>query len=96
MIERLTSSIRQMCALSAPELGASEADGLRGDCADALRLELDCPQQSLTPAQREALSRLSDALEGGAPPDAVLEAAGRAGSAIGVVEPAPAATPRGI
>lgn len=63
MIERLTASLRQLGALDDDELASPRYAGLRGDCADALRLELDCPQQSLTPAQRIALTRLSDALE---------------------------------
>lgn len=67
MIERLTASLRQLGALQDEELVSHRHAGLRGDCADALRLELDCPQQSLTPAQRAALTRLSDALEADAP-----------------------------
>lgn len=67
MIERLTASLRQLGALSDHELASPRYAGLRGDCADALRLELDCPQQSLTPAQRTSLTRLSDALEADAP-----------------------------
>ena len=67
MIERLTTSLRQLAALDDEELASPRCAGLRGDCADALRLELDCPQQSLTPAQRIALTRLSDALEAEAP-----------------------------
>jgi hypothetical protein len=67
MIERLTASLRQLGALQDEELVSPRHAGLRGDCADALRLELDCPQQSLTPAQRAALTRLSDVLEADAP-----------------------------
>ena len=88
VIERLTSTIRALCALGADEIGAPNAARLRDDCADALRLELDCPQQSLTPAERKALSALSDALEAASPPDILGDAARRAGSAIGVVESA--------
>lgn len=67
MIERLVTSLRQLATLSDKELASPRYAKLRGDCADALRLELDCPQRSLTPAQRIALTRLSDALEGDAP-----------------------------
>ena len=88
MIEKLTSTIRALCALGADEIGATDAARLRDDCADALRLELDCPQQSLTPAERDALSALSDALQAASPPDVLRDAARRAGSAIGVVESA--------
>lgn len=63
MIERLVTGLRQLAALAPAELDTGVGTRLRGDCADALRLELDCPQQSLTPLQRSALSRLSDALE---------------------------------
>ena len=93
MIERLISTIRQLSVLSPAELEAETSEKLRGDCADAVRLELDCPQQSLTPPQRAALSRLSDALEAGSPPVALLAAARSAGAAIGVAVPAPAADP---
>jgi hypothetical protein len=67
MIERLVATLRQLAALDDGELASPRHAGVRGDCADALRLELDCPQQSLTPAQRIALTRLSDALEADAP-----------------------------
>ena len=70
MIERLVTSLRQLAALEYEELASPRHAGLRGDCADALRLELDCPQQALTPTQRVALTRLSDALESDAPPAA--------------------------
>jgi hypothetical protein len=55
MIERLAAGVR--------ELAHSRGARLRGDCADAVRLELDCPQQMLTAAQRVALCELSDVLE---------------------------------
>ena len=63
MIERLVTSLCQLASLDDDELASPRHAGLRGDCADALRLELDCPQQALTPTQRIALTRLSDALE---------------------------------
>ena len=63
MIERLVTTLRQLATMSASELDSGAGMHLRGDCADAVRLELDCPQLSLTPEQRTTLSRLSDALE---------------------------------
>jgi hypothetical protein len=89
MIERLTSSLRELATLSAAELAADSTARLRADCADAVRLELDCPQRSLTPAQRAALSRLSDALEDGTSGQSTLEAVRSAGAAIGLAAPAP-------
>lgn len=87
MIDRLASSLRELASFSATELAADTSARLRGDCADAVRLELDCPQQSLTPAQRAALTRLSDALEGGASATLLLEAVRNASSAIGLPSP---------
>ena len=74
MIERLTAGLRQLGNLGAEEIASPRYAQLRGDCADALRLELDCPQQSLTPAQRYALTRLSDALEAGGASDELVAA----------------------
>jgi hypothetical protein len=89
MIERLVSTLRDLAALSPTAMMTDVADRLRADCADAVRLELDCPQQSLTTAQRLALLRLNDALEGGASPETLLDAARRAGAAIGIVPTTP-------
>jgi hypothetical protein len=74
MIERLVTSLRQLAALDDDELASPRHTGLRGDCADALRLELDCPQQSLTPTQRFALTRLNDALEAHGVSDELVDA----------------------
>lgn len=82
MIERLTTSLRRLVALDDEALASPRYAGLRGDCADALRLELDCPQQSLTPAQRLALTRLSDALEAGGAPDGLAQAVRGASRAL--------------
>ena len=84
MIERLVTSLRQLAALDDDELTSPRYAGLRADCADALRLELDCPQQSLTPAQRLALARLSDALEGDGPSDGLERAVRDASRALDV------------
>lgn len=63
MIERLRTSLFALHALTQRELTDSAHEKLRGDCADALRLELDCPQQSLTEVQREPLARLRELLD---------------------------------
>ena len=68
MIDRLRTSLRALSTLAPAALMAAEHERLRGDCADALRLELDCPQQQLTPSQRVELSRLSALLEEPSPP----------------------------
>jgi hypothetical protein len=89
MIERLTMGLRRLASLSVRDL--DDASGARtiGDCADAVRLELDCPQQSLTAAQRTALTSLSDLLE---QPEAsrteLIAAARRACHALGLTMPA--------
>ena len=82
MIERLVTSLRELAAASPGELASDATARLRGDCADAVRLELDCPQQALTPDQRSALARLSDALEGDTPPHVLREVVRRAGEAL--------------
>ena len=75
MIERLRTSLFALSTLSARELAEPAQEHLRGDCADALRLELDCPQQSLTSAQREPLARLRELLdEPDVKPDQLAEA----------------------
>lgn len=81
MIARLTDSLRALSTLTEQELAAPRSERLRGDCADALRLELDCPQQTLTAPQRSSLRRLSDLLEEPAPPSGPLVLAIRAAHA---------------
>jgi hypothetical protein len=91
MIERLTKGLRRLAALPVHDLGDASGARLLGDCADAVRLELDCPQQALTAPQRLALSRLSDLLDQSEPPgEAVIAAAHRACLALGVATSAPA------
>lgn len=63
MIERLHSSLRTLVALSPGELGAPGTEAVLRDCADALRLQLDCPQGELGASERETLVHLSDLLE---------------------------------
>jgi hypothetical protein len=82
MIERLISGLRQLAMLSDVELSSPTNERTRADCADALRLELDCPQQALTPSQRSALRRLSDALEETPPPPTLPRAVRDAVDAI--------------
>ena len=66
MIERLARSIRALSALAPDELTSPAGADARANCADALRLELDCMQQSLSTHERAILTRLSDELEAGA------------------------------
>jgi len=75
MIERLRTSLDAMRALPGEALASTACEPLRGDCADALRLELDCPQQALSPSQRERLARLNALLEESRPAPAALEQA---------------------
>ena len=75
MIERLRTSLQVMTHLSGEALVSSSYERLRGDCADALRLELDCPQQALSRAQRQHLAQLSALLEDAQPAPADLERA---------------------
>jgi hypothetical protein len=65
VIERVETTLRTLAALPASELGTPAGERLAADCADALRLELDCPQRDLAPAERAALRALSDLLDGG-------------------------------
>jgi hypothetical protein len=85
VIERLVTSLQQLARCSGESLDERSGMRLRGDCADAVRLELDCPQQSLGPEQRAALSRLSDVLEqGGAPTEQLAVAVRAACVALGL------------
>jgi hypothetical protein len=63
VIQRLLTSLRALSSLPEDRLGSDVGKRLAADCADALRLELDCPQQDLTSDQRRVLSNLSDLLE---------------------------------
>ena len=84
MIERLVATLRQLAALDDGEIASPRYAGVRGDCADALRLELDCPQQSLTPAQRSVLTRLSDVLEADLVSDELVDAVRAASHALDI------------
>ena len=63
MIERLTTNLDALARLSPAELSSDRGRQVAADCADAIRLELDCPQQELTANQRQALATLGDALD---------------------------------
>lgn len=66
-----------MHELSGEALALPEYERLRGDCADALRLELDCPQQALTRPQRQHFAKLSILLEEAQPSPTELQQAVR-------------------
>lgn len=59
MMERLQEGLRALGRMSAEELESVEAESARRDCADALRLELDCRQLELGVSEREVLAHLS-------------------------------------
>lgn len=63
MIERLTTNLGALARMSPAELATERGGRVAADCADAVRLELDCPQQELTSDQRELLSALGDLLD---------------------------------
>ncbi|MEP6990933.1 MAG: hypothetical protein ABJA80_08400 [bacterium] len=77
MIERLVTGLRALGALPPTALAADAAAGARGDCADAVRLALDCQQEELDVGERRALVALFDALEGQAIDGPTLAAAVR-------------------
>lgn len=78
MIERLRTTLPLLAVMSDAERVSATGRQVLGDCADALRLELDCPQQELTMTQRDALRRLSELVESDAVDGAALRAAARA------------------
>jgi hypothetical protein len=78
MIQRLLDGLRAL--VDAPHDAHAAAD-----CADAIRLELDCMQQELTPAQRASLRLLLESIDADAPPEDLRHAAVDASSALGVL-----------
>ena len=82
MIERLTITLELLARSSPAELSSEEGRRAAADCADVIRLELDCPQQELTADQREVLSTLGDLLDTGADAVAIHAGAVRARSAL--------------
>jgi GNAT superfamily N-acetyltransferase len=84
MIERLSTTLDVLARSSPAELSSEEGRRAAADCADAIRLELDCPQQELDANQRELLVALGDRLEDGGDPAAIRALARRARSALGL------------
>ena len=84
MIERLLTTLGALAA-GAPDRAPDAVRALADDCADAVRLTLDCPQHDLSPAQRDALRRLGNVLdEPGAAPGVITEAARSAAATLGL------------
>jgi hypothetical protein len=85
MIQRLVTTLRAAAALRPSDVGTDAGRRLLADCADAVRLELDCPQRELTPRQRDVLRALSDVLEERSAPAAdVVRAVREACAAVGI------------
>jgi ribosomal protein S18 acetylase RimI-like enzyme len=78
MIERLTTTLDVLARSSPADLASEEGRRAAADCADAIRLELDCPQQELTVDQRDVLSALGDLLDAGGDATAIHDVAVRA------------------
>jgi hypothetical protein len=92
VIDRFVTTVRALAALPPAELHAPEARRLAADCADALRLELDCPQQDFTPGQRSVLRRLGTLLDAEPPPPELPRMAATACAVLGIA-PARGRTP---
>lgn len=91
MIDQLAKTLSLLASTPPGELAYPDAATLLGDCADSVRLALDCMQQDLTPAQRGDLERLSDLLEeGDASPHLLGDAARRVREALALdpIDPA--------
>jgi putative acetyltransferase len=82
MIERLTANLDILARSSPAELSSEAGRRAMADCADAIRLELDCPQQELTAHQRELLVALGDLLDAGGDPTAIHDVAVRTRAAL--------------
>jgi hypothetical protein len=85
VIERFVTTVRALAALPPAELHAPAARRLADDCADALRLELDCPQQDFTPGQRSVLRRLGTLLDADPPPPELPRVAATACTVLGIM-----------
>jgi hypothetical protein len=91
VIDQLAKTLSILASAPPEELAHPDAAAMLGDCADAVRLGLDCMQQELTPSQRATLERLSDLLEeGDASPHLLADAARRAREALALeaIDPA--------
>jgi putative acetyltransferase len=84
MIERLTANLDALARLSPGELATEHGARVAADCADAIRLELGCPQQDLTADQRRRLAALGDVLEASSRDESVVQMALAACTALGV------------
>jgi hypothetical protein len=80
MIDRFVTTLRALASVSP---SARDGRELVAECADALRLELDCPQQDFTAHQRKSLRALDEALAGGSAED-VRNAAAKTCAALGI------------
>ena len=83
MIERLTTNLDALARLSPAQLATETGSRIAADCADAIRLELDCPQQELTSDQRELLSAFGDLLDTSPSDERVVRIASAASRALG-------------
>jgi len=84
MIERLTTNLAALARMSPAELATERGGRVAADCADAIRLELDCPQQELTSDQRKLLSALGDLLDTSLRDESAVRLASTACRALGV------------
>jgi GNAT superfamily N-acetyltransferase len=84
MIERLTTNLDALARLTPAELKTDRGGRIAADCADAIRLELDCPQQELTTDQREIVAALGDLLDASSEDEAVVKVAAAACRALGL------------
>ena len=84
MIERLTTTLDVLARSSPADLASEEGRRAAADCADAIRLELDCPQQELTSDQRELLAALGDLLDTSTRDERVIRIASAVCRALGV------------
>ena len=75
MIERLQVTLRALAG--APRDDPAAFARLCDDCADALRLALDCMQQELARPQRDALALLNAMLDDPSPDPAAVRVAAR-------------------
>lgn len=64
MVDRLITSLRALESCATDSRERSRCVEIALDFADALLLVSDCPQVELTPAQRAALERLDEHLQG--------------------------------
>lgn len=84
MIARLRATLVALEAALDDGESRSSVDALAAECADALRLQLDCMQADLSPSQRDALHALGEVLEDdSASRVAIAEVIRRAAVALG-------------